>query len=209
MRSETGFDPDLYQRFPTQEERPAEEEEELRRIWCAPHGWEYLTVVNNNYVGIFYLGTAFLFFLLAGVLALLMRVQLAAPLMEVLPQATYNQVFTMHGTVMMFLFAVPMVEAAGVLLLPQMLAARDLPFPRLSAYAFWAYAVGGLAFFASLFVGLAPTAAGSCTRPIRPRPIRPASTPTSGCSASVSSRSAQSPARSRSSSASCAPARRA
>ena len=156
MRSETGFDPDLYQRFPTQEERPPEEEEELRRIWCAPRGWEYLTVVNNNYVGIFYLGTAFLFFLLAGVLALLMRVQLSAPLMEVLPQATYNQVFTMHGTVMMFLFAVPMVEAAGVLLLPQMLAARDLPFPRLSAYAFWAYAVGGLAFFASLFVGLAP-----------------------------------------------------
>ncbi|PZR81685.1 MAG: cytochrome ubiquinol oxidase subunit I, partial [Stutzerimonas stutzeri] len=156
MRSETGFDPDLYKRFPTRGERPAEEEEELRRIWCAPKGWEYLTVVNNNYVGIFYLGTAFLFFLLAGVLALLMRVQLAAPLMEILPQETYNQVFTMHGTVMMFLFAVPMVEAAGVLLLPQMLAARDLPFPRLSAYAFWAYAVGGLCFFASLFVGLAP-----------------------------------------------------
>ena len=62
----------------------------------------------------------------------------------------------MHGTVMMFLFAVPMVEAIGILLLPQMLAARDLPFPRLSAYAFWAYLVGGLAFFASLFVGLAP-----------------------------------------------------
>ena len=53
MRSETGFDPDLYQRFPTQEERPPEEEEELRRISCAPRGWEYLTVVNNNYVGIF------------------------------------------------------------------------------------------------------------------------------------------------------------
>ncbi|MFC0205857.1 cbb3-type cytochrome c oxidase subunit I [Novosphingobium soli] len=156
MRSETGFDPALYRRFPTQDARPEGEEEALRRIWCAPKGWEYLTVVNNNYVGIYYLGTAFLFFLLAGVLALLMRVQLAAPLMAVLPQATYNQVFTMHGTVMMFLFAVPMVEAAGVLLLPQMLSARDLPFPRLSAYAFWAYAVGGLAFFASLFVGLAP-----------------------------------------------------
>ena len=156
MRSETGFDPALYDRFPTQGERPPEEEEELKRIWCAPKGWEYLTVVNNNYVGIYYLGVAFLFFLLAGVLALLMRVQLAVPLMEVLPQATYNQVFTMHGTVMMFLFAVPMVEAAGVLLLPQMLAARDLPFPRLSAYAFWAYAVGGLCFFGSIFVGLAP-----------------------------------------------------
>ena len=156
MRSETGFDPALYERFPTQGERPQHEKPQLDRIWCKPRGWEYLTVVNNNYVGIYYLGTAFLFFLLAGVLALLMRVQLAAPLMEVLPQATYNQVFTMHGTVMMFLFAVPMVEAAGVLLLPQMLAARDLPFPRLSAYAFWAYAVGGLCFFASLFVGLAP-----------------------------------------------------
>jgi cytochrome c oxidase subunit I+III len=156
MKSETGFDHALFDRFPTKDDRPEAEEEELKRIWCAPKGWEYLTVVNNNYVGIYYLGTAFLFFLLAGVLGLLMRVQLAAPLMHVLPQATYNQVFTMHGTVMMFLFAVPMVEAAGVLLLPQMLAARDLPFPRLSAYAFWAYAVGGLAFFGSLFIGLAP-----------------------------------------------------
>ena len=156
MRSETGFDPALYDRFPTKGPRPEGEEEELRRIWCKPKGWEYLTVVNNNYVGIYYLGTAFLFFLLAGVLALLMRAQLAAPMLEILPQGTYNQVFTMHGTVMMFLFAVPAVEAAGVLLLPQMLAARDLPVPRLSAYAFWAYAVGGLCFFASIFVGLAP-----------------------------------------------------
>ena len=85
-----------------------------------------------------------------------MRAQLALPLADVLPQDTYNQFFTMHGTVMMFLFAVPIMEALGVLLLPQMLAARDLPFPRLSAYAFWAYFVGGLFFFASLFVGLAP-----------------------------------------------------
>ena len=138
MTSETGFDPALYDRFPTKGRRPAGEEEELRRIWCKPKGWEYLTVVNNNYVGIYYLGTAFLFFLMAGVLALLMRAQLAAPMLEILPQDTYNQVFTMHGTVMMFLFAVPAVEAAGVLLLPQMLAARDRPFPRLSAYAFWA-----------------------------------------------------------------------
>jgi cytochrome c oxidase subunit I+III len=61
----------------------------------------------------------------------------------------------MHGTMMMFLFAVPMVEALGVLLLPQMLAARDLPFPRLSAYAFWAYFVGGLS-SSLLFFGLAP-----------------------------------------------------
>ena len=156
MNSETGFDPKLYERFPTREDRPEGELAELERVWKAPIGWARLTAVNNNYVGIWYVATAFLFFLLAGVLALVMRVQLALPLSGILPQETYNQFFTMHGTVMMFLFAVPMVEAIGILLLPQMLAARDLPFPRLSAYAFWAYFVGGLCFFASIFVGLAP-----------------------------------------------------
>jgi cytochrome c oxidase subunit I+III len=156
VTSETGFDPELYKRFPTRAPRPEGELEELKRLWAAPGGWGRLTIVNNNYVGLWYVGAAFLFFLLAGVLALVMRVQLAFPLQGILPQDTYNQFFTMHGTVMMFLFAVPMMEALGVMLLPQMLAARDLPFPRLSAYAFWAYFVGGLCFFASLFVGLAP-----------------------------------------------------
>jgi len=173
MKSETGFDPALYERFPTKEPRPEDEEERLYRPWARPKGWEYLTAVNNNYVGLYYLGTAFLFFLLAGVLALLMRVQLAAPLLEVLPQETYNQVFTMHGTVMMFLFAVPAVEAAGVLLLPQMLAARDLPFPRLSAYAFWIYLVGGLCFFASIFVGLAPDGGWFMYPPLTSRAFSP------------------------------------
>jgi cytochrome c oxidase subunit I+III len=156
VKSETGFDPALYDRFPISGDRPEGEVEELNRIWHAPGGWARLTVVNNNYVGLWYVSAAFLFFLLAGVLALGMRVQLALPLQGFLPQETYNQFFTMHGTIMMFLFAVPMMEALGVMLLPQMLAARDLPFPRLSAYAFWAYFVGGLCFFASLFVGLAP-----------------------------------------------------
>jgi len=156
MSPETSFDPALYGRFPTSGDRPAGELAELERAWRVPSGWARLTAVNNNYVGLWYVATAFLFFLLAGVLALVMRVQLALPLQGVLPQETYNQFFTMHGTLMMFLFAVPMVEALGVVLLPQMLAARDLPFPRLSAYAFWAYFVGGLCFFASLFFGLAP-----------------------------------------------------
>ncbi len=156
MTSETGFDPKLYDRFPTAEARPQSEVDDLNRIWAAPRGWRKLTVVNNNYIGLWYVATAFLFFLLAGVLALVIRTQLALPLLGVLPQETYNQFFTMHGTVMMFLFAVPIMEAIGVMLLPQMLAARDLPFPRLSAYAFWAYFVGGLCFFCSIFVGLAP-----------------------------------------------------
>jgi cytochrome c oxidase subunit I+III len=154
--SETGFDPELYKRFPTGGDRPPDEFDKLKRAWAAPTGIARLTAVNNNFVGLWYVSTAFLFFILAGVLALLMRTQLALPLNGFLPQETYNQVFTMHGTVMMFLFAVPMMEAIGVMLLPQMLAARDLPFPRLSAYAFWAYFVGGLCFFASIFFGLAP-----------------------------------------------------
>ncbi|MDT9598927.1 cbb3-type cytochrome c oxidase subunit I [Sphingosinicella rhizophila] len=156
MTSETGFDPESYRRFPTRDKRPEGELAELNRIWHAPGGWARLTVVNNNYIGLWYVAASFLFFLLAGILALVMRVQLALPLNGILSQETYNQFFTMHGTIMMFLFAVPAMEALGVMLLPQMLAARDLPFPRLSAYAFWAYLVGGLCFFASLFFGLAP-----------------------------------------------------
>jgi cytochrome c oxidase subunit I+III len=184
--------------------RPAHELEELRRIWAMPAGLRRLTEYNNNFIGALYVATAFVFFLLAGVLALLMRAQLAVPGNDLVGPSLYNQLFTMHGTVMMFLFAVPAVEAMGILLLPNMLGARDMPFPRLSAYAYWAYAVGGLVFFASLFFGAAP---GSCTRRSPAGPIRPGSTRTSGCSASASSRSRRSPAPSRSSSACCARAR--
>lgn len=136
--------------------RPDGEHDALAQAWRRPSGWRVLTVVNNTSIGLLYIGTAFLFFLLAGVLALLMRTQLAAPDSHLIGHALYNQLFTMHGTVMMFLFAVPAVEAVAVLLLPNMLGARDLPFPRLSAYAYWAYAVGGLVFFCSIFFGLAP-----------------------------------------------------
>jgi heme/copper-type cytochrome/quinol oxidase subunit 1 len=142
--------------LPNPEPRPAGELDQLKRLWRAPRGIRFLTVINNSYIGVFYVGAAFLFFLLAGVLALLIRVQLAVPGNDFIGPALYNQLFTMHGTVMMFLFAVPAVEAMGILLLPNMLGARDLPFPRLSAYAFWAYLIGGLVFFCSLFFGLAP-----------------------------------------------------
>ncbi len=144
------------QPFPHDLPRPADELPRLEKAWSVPTGWRILTAVNNSYIGVFYIGAALLFFVLAGVLALLMRLQLAVPGAGIVEQGTYNQLFTMHGTVMMFLFAVPVVEAIGVMLLPQMLAARDLPFPRLSAFAFWSYLIGGLVFFGSLFMGLAP-----------------------------------------------------
>ncbi|MBM6583276.1 cytochrome c oxidase subunit I [Microvirga sp. BT689] len=143
-------------RLPNPAPRPEGELEELKRAWEQPKGIHFISAVNNNYVGVWYVGTAFLFFVLAGILALIMRTQLAQPELRLVGHELYNQLFTMHGTIMMFLFAVPMVEALSVFLLPNMLAARDLPFPRLSAYAFWAYFFGGLAFFTSLFFGLAP-----------------------------------------------------
>jgi len=142
--------------LPSSLPRPPGELERLEQAWQAPTGWRLLSAVNNSQIGLFYIATALLFLVLAGVLGLMMRAQLALPDSTLLSAQTYNQVFTMHGTVMMFLFAVPVVEAMAVYLLPGMLGARDLPFPRLSAYAFWAYAIGGLAFFCTIFFGVSP-----------------------------------------------------
>ncbi len=136
--------------------RPAGELERLRKVWVRPRGIALLTQVNNTAVGLWYIGAALLFMILGGILALIMRLQLATPENDLVTHDFYNQLFTMHGSVMMFLFAVPVVEAIGILLLPAMQGARDLPFPRLSAYAFWAYFVGGLVFFTTIFFDLAP-----------------------------------------------------
>ena len=146
--------------------RPKGELEELKAAWELPKGWRIISAVNNTVIGYFYVAAALLFFLLAGILALLMRLQLAVPGNTFLSPETYNQIFTMHGTVMMFLFAVPVVEAMGILLLPQMLGARDLPFPRLGAFAFWAYFVGGTIFFGTLFYDLAPSGGWSMYPPL-------------------------------------------
>ncbi|MEX0405586.1 cytochrome c oxidase subunit I [Aquibium sp. LZ166] len=143
-------------KLPNEGNRPKEEVEELLRIWAMPKGFRLVTAVNNTVIGLLYIGAAFAFFIAAGVLALLMRTQLAVPENDFLSQDLYNQIFTVHGTTMMFLFAVPAVEALGVMLLPQMLAARDLPFPRLSAFAIWAYVVGGTVFFSTVLYDLAP-----------------------------------------------------
>ncbi|HWL63046.1 MAG TPA: cytochrome c oxidase subunit I [Steroidobacteraceae bacterium] len=142
--------------LPNELPRPPDELAQMQEVWRTPRGWRLLSAVNNTYIGLFYIGAALLFLVLGGILALLMRLQLAVPENDLLGYDTYNQFFTMHGSVMMFLFAVPVVEAIGILLLPAMLGARDLPFPRLSAYAFWAYLIGGLVFFGTLFLDLAP-----------------------------------------------------
>jgi cytochrome c oxidase subunit I+III len=136
--------------------RPPEELARLEEAWRMPTGIARIKEYNNNLIGPLFVATALLFFALAGVLGLIIRAQLAIPGLNIVSAGTYNQVFTMHGTVMMFLFAVPAVEAVAITLLPSMLGARELPFPRLGAYAFLIYAIGGLCFYASLFFGAAP-----------------------------------------------------
>lgn len=128
----------------------------LFKAWETPRGWRYWSAVNNTEVGLWYTVTSFGFFLFGGVLALLMRIQLAVPGNTFLTADQYNQVFTMHGSVMMFLFAVPIFEAFSIMVLPEMLGARDLPFPRLSAYGFFSFLIGGIFVCGSLFFDAAP-----------------------------------------------------
>lgn len=136
-------------------EREAQQRE-LREVWRTPSGWRYWTSVNNTEIGLWYGAAAFIFMLFAGVLALLVRVQLAVPENSFLSADVFNQAFTLHGTVMMFLFAVPIFEAVAIFLLPSMLGARELPFPRLSAFGFWSFALGGVFVCGSIFFGAAP-----------------------------------------------------
>ena len=140
---------------PSQEVREGQERR-LMNAWRTPKGWRYWSAVNNSEVGLWYTLAAFAFFLFGGVLALLMRIQLAFPESDFLSADRYNQVFTLHGSVMMFLFAVPIFEAFSILILPQMLGARDLPFPRLSAFGFWCYLIGGTFVCGSIFFDAAP-----------------------------------------------------
>lgn len=134
------------------------QEAQLAKVWESPKGWRYWSDVNNTVVGLWYTATAFAFMLFGGVLALIIRTQLAVPENTLVPAETYNQVFTLHGTVMMFLFAVPIFEAVAILILPGMLGARDLPFPRLSAFGYWCFLIGGVFVCGSIFFNAAPDA---------------------------------------------------
>ncbi|MBP0483996.1 cytochrome c oxidase subunit I [Sagittula salina] len=128
----------------------------LLQAWAAPKGWRRISAVNNSHVGKWYLLTSFAFFTFAGLLALLIRAQLAVPENDLVSQSLFNQLFTLHGTAMMFLFAVPIFEAVAILILPEILGARDLPFPRLSAFGYWCFLIGGVFVCGSIFFGVAP-----------------------------------------------------
>jgi cytochrome c oxidase subunit 1 len=115
-------------------------------------GWmSWLTTTDHKKIGIMYLLTVLVFFILGGVEALLMRTQLAVPDNTFLAPEKYNEVMTMHGTTMIFLVIVPVWAGFTNYFLPLMIGARDVAFPRLNAWSYWMYLFGGLALYASLF----------------------------------------------------------
>ena len=116
----------------------------------AREGWlSWVSSVDHKQLGIMYLLGAFVFFLVAGVLALLMRIQLAVPNNHFLSPQVYNQFFTMHGTTMIFLVVVPLLVGFATYMVPLMIGARDMAFPRLNALSFWVQLFGGLMLYFS------------------------------------------------------------
>jgi cytochrome c oxidase subunit 1 len=105
-----------------------------------------------------YIVTAFGFFALAGIAAFVMRLQLAHAENELVGPDLYNQLFTMHGSTMMFLFAVPIMQAAGIYLVPLMVGTRSLAFPRLLSFSYWIYLSGGLLLWVAFFLNIGPDA---------------------------------------------------
>ena len=117
-----------------------------------PRGWlEWLTTTDHKKIGIMYLFATFIFFILGGVEALIMRLQLAVPDGTLVTPETYNGLVSMHGTTMIFLFIVPVLAGFGNYMVPLMIGARDMAFPRLNAMSFWLLAFGGIAFYVSIF----------------------------------------------------------
>jgi cytochrome c oxidase subunit I len=129
-----------------------------RKTFAETYVGQWLTTVDHKKIGIMYIVTAFFFFLVGGMEALLVRTQLAVPNGKVLDPETYNEVFTMHGLTMIFLFVMPMTVGLGNYIVPLMIGARDMAFPRLNAFGYWIVLFGGLFMSSSFLFNAAPNA---------------------------------------------------
>jgi cytochrome c oxidase subunit I len=132
-------------------------ERQLDAIWRTPAGiYGALSTVDHKIIGRRYILTAFVFLALGGVLAVLMRIQLARPEARMISADLYNQIFTMHGANMMFLFAVPVMEAMAVYVVPLMVGTRNIAFPRLNAFSYWTYLAGGILLWTAFLIDMGP-----------------------------------------------------
>ncbi len=118
--------------------------------------WSWITTVDHKRIGTLYLFTALFFFVVGGTEALVIRLQLMKPNMGIVSADMYNQLFTMHGTTMVFLVIMPLSAAFFNYLIPLQIGARDVAFPRLNAFSYWVYALGGVFITAPIFLSLAP-----------------------------------------------------
>ena len=135
------------------------EERELDRTWQSPPGFfSWFTHVNHRSIGKRFIFTAFAFFVLGGIGAALMRLQLMRPESNLISSDLYSQIFTMHGTTMMFLFAVPVMEGFGIYLVPLLIGTRDMAFPRLNAFGYYIYLIGGIGLWVAFLLNVAPDA---------------------------------------------------
>jgi cytochrome c oxidase subunit I+III len=133
--------------------------DELHETWGTASGVRgWLSAVNHRVIGLRFIVTAFAFLLLGGTLALVMRLQLMTPDATLLTPDQYNQFFTMHGVTMMFLFAVPMGEGFAIYMMPLLIGTRDMAFPRLNAFGYYVFLIGGLSLYTAFLFGLAPDA---------------------------------------------------
>src|SRR3954452_3148259 len=131
----------------------------LDRTWGdAPGFWGWLTTTDHKRIGLRYIVTAVIFLGLGGILSLIMRLQLARPESGLISPDRYNQLFTMHGTTMMFLFAVPVMEAMAVFLVPLMIGTRNISLPRLNAFSYWMYLSGGVMLWGAVLLNIGPDA---------------------------------------------------
>ena len=128
----------------------------FRRPTATTGVWSWFTTVDHKKIGILYCVTAFVFFIVGGIEALLIRTQLAQPDGTVLSAEAYNQVFTMHGLTMIFLVVMPMGVGIMNYFVPLMIGARDVAFPRLNAFSYWVFALGGIFLYSSFLLGGAP-----------------------------------------------------
>jgi cytochrome c oxidase subunit I+III len=130
---------------------------QLEQTWADPPGvYGWFMHVDHKSIGRRYLVTAFALFLIGGVLAALMRLQLSRPDNTFLGPDLYNQVFSTHGTTMMFLFAVPVMQGLGIYFVPLMVGARSIAFPRLVAFSYWMLLFGGIFLYASFLLNAGP-----------------------------------------------------
>lgn len=147
---------------------------------------KWVTSTDHKTIGYMYLITSFIFFCIGGLMALVIRAELFEPGISVVQsKEQYNQLFTMHGTIMLLLFATPLFAGFANFIMPLQIGAPDVAFPRLNMFAYWLYLFGGIIAVAGFFTARArPRSDGSRTRRSRTRRSAQGSVETCGCSAS-------------------------